>query len=141
MSAGNKELTDGDYRKLADFRYELRRFLDFSANAASCEGLTPQQHQALLAIRGNAAPPSSVGYLAERLKIRPNTAAELAQRLEQAGFITRRENEADRRAMDLELTAEGKRRLDALTLAHRRELSQLGPVMRELLESLGEEGK
>eukprot|EP00903_Cladosiphon_okamuranus_P003927 g3925.t1 len=69
MSAGNNELTDGDYRKLADFRYELRRFLDFSANAAICEGLTPQQHQALLAIRGNMAPPASVGYLAKRLRI------------------------------------------------------------------------
>lgn len=139
MLAGNRKLTDGDYRKLADFRYELRRFLDFSSNAASCEGLSPQQHQALLAIRGNAEPPSSVGYLAERLRIRPNTAAELAQRLEQAGLITRSENEADRRAMDLELTAEGRRRLEALTLAHRRELSQLRPVVLELLESLGEE--
>lgn len=141
MSAKNRGLTDSDYRKLADFRYELRRFLDFSANAAACEGLTPQQHQALLAIRGNAEPPSSVGYLARRLRIRPNTAAELTQRLEQAGLITRTENEADRRAMDLELTADGKRRLEALTLAHRRELSQLRPVVAELLESLDENEK
>lgn len=136
MSAGNNALTDDDYRKLADFRYELRRFLDFSANAASCEGLSPQQHQALLAIRGNAKPPTNVGYLAQRLRIRPNTSAELAQRLEQAGLITRSENDKDRRAMDLELTAEGKRRLEALSLAHRRELSQLKPVVVELLESL-----
>ena len=139
MSAGKQGLSDGDYRRLADFRYELRRFLDFSANAAACEGLTAQQHQALLAIRGNANPPSSVGYLGQRLRIRPNTAAELAQRLEQAGFITRTENESDRRAMDLELTPEGKRRLEALTLAHRRELSQLRPVVMELLESLDAE--
>lgn len=136
MSEKNKGLTDSDYRKLADFRYELRRFLDFSANAAACEGLTAQQHQAMLAIRGNSEPPSSVGYLAKRLRIRPNTAAELAQRLEQAGLITKTENETDRRAMDLELTPEGRRRLEALTLAHRRELSQLRPVVIELLESL-----
>lgn len=136
MSVANRELSDEDYRKLADFRHALRRFLDFSESAAMREGLTPQQHQALLAIRGNAKPPSSVGYVAGRLLIRPNTMAELAQRLEQAGLITRRENDADRRAMDLELTAKGRRRLDALTLVHRRELSQLRPVVLELLDSL-----
>lgn len=141
MPAAKRGLTDGDYRKLADFRYGLRRFLDFSAHAALSEGLTPQQHQALLAVRGNATPPSSVGYLAKRLRIRPNTAAELAQRLEQAGLITRSENGKDRRTMDLELTSEGKRRLDALTLVHRRELSQLRPVVLELLESLEEESE
>lgn len=141
MSAAQQGLSDGDYTKLADFRYELRCFLDFSANAAACEGLTSQQHQALLAIRGNATPPSSVGYIAQRLRIRPNTAAELAQRLEQAGLITRRENDSDRRTMDLELTEEGKRRLDVLTLAHRRELSQLMPVVLELLDSLNEESE
>lgn len=141
MSARKQGLTDGDYRRLADFRYELRRFLDFSANAAACEGLTAQQHQALLAIRGNAKPPSSVGYLAQRLKIRPNTAAELTQRMELAGFVTRTENESDRRVMNLELTAEGKRRLEALTLAHRRELSQLKPAVVELLENLDADEK
>ena len=100
-----------------------------------------QQHQALLAIRGNAAPPASVGYLAGRLRIRPNTAAELAQRLEQAGLITRSANESDRRSMDLVLTAEGGRRLEALSLAHRRELSELKPVVMALLETLdGENG-
>lgn len=136
MAQENKSLTDADYGHLADFRYELRRFLDFSANAAACEGLTGQQHQALLAIRGNATPPASVGFLAERLLIRPNTAAELAQRLEQAGLITKTTNKTDRRAMDLELTAEGSRRLEALTLAHRRELSQLRPAIVELLGNL-----
>lgn len=136
MSPGNKDLTNADYEKLADFRYALRCFLDFSANAASSEGLTPQQHQALLAIRANSQPPASVGYLAERLQIRPNTAAELAMRLENAGLITRSGSLTDRRFTDLSLTPEGQGKLKSLTLAHRHELSQLRPVMLELLDNL-----
>ncbi len=141
MSPENQDLTHADYEKLANFRYALRCFLDFSANAASSEGLTPQQHQALLAIRANPQPPASVGYLAERLQIRPNTAAELAMRLESAGLITRSGSQADRRSTDLILTAEGQNKLKSLTLAHRHELSQLRPAMLELLENLNAEAK
>ncbi|MFD2257347.1 MarR family winged helix-turn-helix transcriptional regulator [Luteolibacter algae] len=140
MSHKITKLSDDDYARLANFRYSLRCFFEFSAKAAENEGVTMQQHQALLGIRGNPNPPTHVGYLAEFLRIRPNTAAELSKRLEAAGLITRTINASDRRAMDLELTEEGLTKLEALTHAHRKELSQLKPGFLELIESLNPEG-
>ncbi len=141
MPAKLKPLSDADYTRLANFRHALRRFLEFSENAASGEGLTPQQHQALLAIRGNPAACCTVGYLAERLCIRPNTAAELAQRLEAGGLITRQPSRGDRRTVELGLTATGIRKLEFLSQVHRAELKQLRPEILTLFESLepGEE--
>jgi hypothetical protein len=52
------DLADEDYTALADFRHALRQFLAFSEQAATTCGLTPQQHQALLAIAGRATVPS-----------------------------------------------------------------------------------
>lgn len=141
MPSAKKPLSDSDYLRLADFRCALLRFLEFSETAAAEEGLTPKQHQALLAIRGNPQPPASVGYLAERLRIRPNTAAELSQRLEQAGLISRKANANDKRLMDLELTAEAKTKLEALSQVHREELVRHKPEMLRVLENLDTEGR
>ena len=72
-----------DYRGLADFRFEIRRFLNFSERLAHAAGVEPQQHQALLAIKG--LPPhrvATIGVLAERLLIQHHSAVELANRLE-----------------------------------------------------------
>jgi hypothetical protein len=71
-----------DYEALARFRYQLRRFLSFSETAANKAGLTPQQHQALLAIKGfSSVAPLSVGELAEFLLVRHHTAVELVDRM------------------------------------------------------------
>ena len=131
-----KKLTDADYVRLAEFRYALRCFLEFSEIAAVKEGLTSQQHQALLVIRGNSGASASVGRLAERLCVRHNTAVGLAQRLEQAGFIS---SEIDRRSVVLTLTAEGEAKLEVLTQTHRRELRQTGPQLRALVLALNAE--
>ncbi len=139
MAAASRKLSDGDYARLADFRHALRRFLDFSAKAAEGEGLTPRQHQALLAIRGSPGSVATVGRLAERLCLRPNTAAELAKRLETGGLISRTSCTSDRRIVLLRLTPEGEGKLEVLTRAHRRELRQLGPALASLFETLGEE--
>lgn len=141
MPVRPKPLSDVDYTRLADFRHALRRFLEFSENAASAEGLTPQQHQALLAIRGNPAAACNVGYLAERLRIRPNTAAELAQRLEAGGLITRRTSDGDRRSVELALTPAGMGKLEFLSQVHRAELKQLRPEIVALFQSLETEGE
>lgn len=138
MSASQRKLTDADYRRLSNFRYAIRRFLEFNESAAAAEGLTPQQHQALLAIRGNPEDSCSVGYLAERLRIRPNTAVELSQRLEQIGLIERLPSEVDRRQVDLKLTVIGREKLEALARAHRSELARLKPDLLSLLENLEE---
>src|SRR5262245_58201354 len=136
MSGTPTPLNDSDYARLADFRYALRRFLHFSERAAAAEGLKPQQHQALLAIRGRAAGSTTVGVLAERLKLKHHTAVELVQRLEAAGLLAKHPSPGDRRSMVLELIAEGSARLERLTLVHRRELKHLGPEIISLLFSL-----
>lgn len=124
-----------DYELLAEFRASLRDFLAFSEEAARQAGLTPRQHQALLAIRG--APGKghmSVGDLAERLKLQHNTAVELANRLEATGFVARVGDKEDRRRVWLKLTREGEAKLAALSTAHLDELHRLRPVLRELLD-------
>jgi DNA-binding MarR family transcriptional regulator len=133
-----KPLASSDFTRLADFRHGLRKFLHFSETAATAEGLTPQQHQALLAIRGHAGPVMNVGVLAERLCLKHHTTVELVQRLEKAGLVAKRQSPDDRRAMLLELTAEGAERLDRLSRCHRDELARFGPKMMELLSIFNE---
>lgn len=131
-----KRLSDTDYTALADFRHALRCFLEFSENAAAAEGLTPQQHQALLVIRATSGAVANVGWLAERLRIKHNTAVELTQRLETAGFVARQANPDDKRAVLLTLTDLGSSKLETLTHIHRRELGQLSPEILRLLHNL-----
>src|SRR5438067_13355207 len=95
--AVSEELTDDDYRALANFRYALRRFLAFSEQRAGACGLMPQQHQALLAIRGAASAPVSIGYVAERMILKPHSATGLIDRLESLGLIVRQPSSEDRR--------------------------------------------
>ncbi|MGC1829251.1 MAG: MarR family transcriptional regulator [Candidatus Acidiferrales bacterium] len=125
-----------DYRALADFRYEIRRYLNFSARAARAAGLEPQQHQALLAIKGLArGSKATVGWLAGRLGIRHHSAVELGDRLEARGFVRRSRGEADRREVLLQLTRAGERLLRELSVPHRRELRTAGPRLVEALRA------
>lgn len=139
MATGKKNLTDADYVRLGDFRYALRRFLEFSEKEAAKEGLTPQQHQALLVIRASPPGAANIGRLAERLRIRHNTAVELANRLATAGLVVREASTADRRSVMLRLTEAGESRLEILTRVHRNELRQLGPEIVGLFESMEKE--
>ena len=129
-------LADSDYAQLAEFRYALRRFLNFSEQAAAGEQLTPQQHQAMLVIRGRPRGTTTIGILAQWLCLKHHTAVELAQRLEKAGLISREHSADDARVMLLGLTEEGEGRLERLTLSHRAELKLLGPKIIKLLSSL-----
>jgi DNA-binding MarR family transcriptional regulator len=133
-------LSDADYRILAAFRHALRRFLRFSEAAAAQQGLTPQQHQALLAIRGaGSAGRLSVGGLAEQLQIRPNSAVGLASRLAALGLVRREAGAGDQRHVLLVLTSAADALLERLSLAHREELQRLSPSLRALLAELGAE--
>jgi DNA-binding MarR family transcriptional regulator len=136
MSSRTRKLADADYVRLADFRYALRCFLEFSEHAAAREGLTPQQHQAMLAIRASPGGNATVGRLAERLRIKHNTAVELAQRLESGRLIQRWQSPDDGRAVCLSLTDEGEAKLERLSQVHRAELKQLRPEIMELFRSL-----
>lgn len=134
-----KQLSHEQYRTLAEFRYLLRRFLDFSQSAARNSGLTPAQHQALLAIKGfpdGSAP--SVGELAERLCIRHHSAVELVDRLEQGTLLRRLHDPTDRRRVQLVLTQAAERQLAELSTTHLEELRRLGPALREILDRVGE---
>ena len=135
MADSNKPLSDKDYRALAEFRHLLRRFLAFSEDAARAQGLAAQQHQALLAIKGYGGV-LTIGALAEKLLVKPHTAAELVERLEEAGYIRRRADPNDRRRTELSLTAAAEKRLASLSRAHRKELERLIPLLKPLLSGL-----
>jgi DNA-binding MarR family transcriptional regulator len=134
------DLAQADYERLAEFRYLLRRFLVFSEDAAEQAGLTAQQHQALLAIKGHRGPqPLIIGALAERLTIRPHSAVGLIDRLAAKGLIRRSTASADRRQVLIELTSEAETLLQGLTVAHRDELRRLAPLLRSLLSGFDTE--
>jgi DNA-binding MarR family transcriptional regulator len=131
-------LTDDDYRLLADFRRALRRFLAFSEGRAAQVGLTPQQHQALLAIRAAEPGKATVGYLAEWLMLKPHSATGLIDRLEAVGLIERRVSPEDRRQAQVVLTAKADALLAQLSLTHREELRRLRPMLADLLRGIGD---
>ena len=115
----NKPLTQADYEALAHFRQALRNFMAFSDSQLEAVGMGPQRYQALLAIKAKPGDALvSVGELAELLLIKPNTAAELVNRLESAGLIERVRDPADRRRALLSLTLAGAAKLDEVAQVH-----------------------
>jgi DNA-binding MarR family transcriptional regulator len=131
-----------DYERLAEFRYLLRQFLIFSEQAAERTGLTAQQHQALLAIKGfGAAHPPTVGALAGRLGIKHHSAVGLVDRLLAKSLVKRQVGARDRRQVLLRLTAQAERQLARLSAAHRAELERLAPLLQTLLAHFGRAGK
>jgi DNA-binding MarR family transcriptional regulator len=126
-----------DYQALANFRYALRRFLEFSGSAAKGVGLTPQQHQAMLSIIG--APEGqavTVGFLAERMLLKHHSTVELVDRLVEIDLVARQPDAADRRKVLLALTPKGRRLLTKLSTAHIEELRRIRPAFADLLERL-----
>jgi DNA-binding MarR family transcriptional regulator len=134
MMTDRDDLTEADYGALADFRYALRQFLAFSERRAADCGLKPQQHQALLAIRGAAQANVSVGYVAERLALKPHSATGLVDRLEALDLVTRRPSPDDGRQALLELTPKARSLLRQLSATHREEILRLRPMLTELLD-------
>jgi DNA-binding MarR family transcriptional regulator len=121
-----KRLTDADFRRLLDFRTELRRFLHWSEEQAEAEGLTPAQHQLLLAVRGHAGERGpTVGEVAESLLLRHHSAVGLVDRAAEAGLVRRDRDPADHRVVRLRLTAAAQRKLARLSHRHLEELEQL----------------
>jgi DNA-binding MarR family transcriptional regulator len=129
-------LSDADYETLAAFRHVLRGFLHFSEGAGHSVGLTPQQHQALLAVRAAPSATLSVGELADRLMLKPHSTTELVNRLVQAGLLRRQSGGEDGRRVLLVLTVHAEARLRALSAAHRDELLRIRPMLTALLDGL-----
>lgn len=137
MAASRPRLAKSHYELLAALRHALRRFQRFSSDAALAAGLTPQQHQALLVIKGFPGRDYvSVGELAERLHLRHHSAVGLVNRLVQRQVARRTPSVTDRRQQEVRLTAGGEKLLGQLSTAHLRELRALRPELRRLLESM-----
>jgi DNA-binding MarR family transcriptional regulator len=129
-------LSEHDYQLLADFRFELREFLHFSEMAAYDAGLHPQQHQALLVVRGSRHPEVTVGEIALRLKVKPHTAVELINRMAAEGLVRKVADPQDGRRVLLQLTPRSERLLNKLSSAHKTELARVGPALEEILTHL-----
>src|SRR5215469_1971102 len=136
------DLKLSDYAALADFRYQIRRFLYFSEAAARQAGIEPQHHQLMLAIKGKADQEQArIAYLAERLQIQHNSAVELVDRLVKKGLITRTRGQQDRREVYVQLTPRGERILDELTRHTRSELRSAAPALVASLRRLTGQGR
>jgi DNA-binding MarR family transcriptional regulator len=137
MMDSRDEISITEYQALAEFRYQLRRFLRFSEQAARAAGLEPQQHQLLLAIKGlPEGKQATISALAERLQIAHHSAVELIDRLVERGFIQRCRGEGDQRWVFVALTSQGEEVLRNLSLAHRAELRSADPALVQALTLL-----
>jgi DNA-binding MarR family transcriptional regulator len=129
-------LADEEYTKLLAFRTGLRQFLRWSEDQAATVGLTPAQHQLLLAIRGH--PDSrgpSVGELADYLCTRHHSAVQLIDRTEQLGLIARNRSDSDdRRVVRLTLTKAAQDKLTLLSTTHVEELRRLATLVNALVD-------
>lgn len=132
-----RRLSSADYQALGAFRHALRRFLAFSEAGAEALGLTPQQHQALLAVRAHPGPgPMSVGQLASALLIQNHSALGLVDRLVERGLLMRSEAPEDRRRVVLALSELGARKLEMISRNNLGELKSDLPIFTDLLQAL-----
>jgi DNA-binding MarR family transcriptional regulator len=119
-------MTKGDLESLAEFRYQLRRYLRFSETATRSLGVTPLQYQLMLQIKGYPGRQwATVGELAERLQARHNGVVALVTRCEEAGWVRRVPGRDDQRRVEVHLTDEGERRLARLARRHLDELRSI----------------
>lgn len=131
------DLTDGEFEQLLALRTGLRRFLHWSEGQARTAGITPAQHQLLLAVRGHeqeAGP--TIGELAGYLLLRPHSTSELVDRAVAAGLVTRSTDKVNASIVRVVLTPLGEEKLRALSQAHLQELAELGPTMRTLWQTI-----
>lgn len=132
-----RDLEDADYRRLLQFRTDLRRFLHWSEEQAEKAGLTAAQHQLLLAVRGHdGAQGPTIGDVAGYLMLRHHSAVGLVDRAVKAGMVERQENAGDRRVVRLRLTSLGQRTLQQLSALHLEEIQRLAPRIQEISQGL-----
>lgn len=127
--AMNERSDSPNYQALAELRFQLRKFLSISSDAATEAGIDPTQHQLLLVIKGMEPQLVNIGEIAERLMIRHNSAVELISRCERNGWVERIRAEADRRQVNVHLTEKGEAILADLSALHMRELKSAGPQL------------
>jgi DNA-binding MarR family transcriptional regulator len=129
-----KKLTASELQRLSEFRFQMRRFLHFSQQAAEEVGLRAQQYQLLLAVFGmpdGTAP--TIAAVADRLLLKHNSTVELVDRIIEQGLLRRVNDPVDQRRILLRLTERGEQLLHSLAAFHKEEINATGP---ELLRSL-----
>ena len=132
-----KKLTLSHYQALAEFRYQIRKFLHFSEQAVKQAGLERGQYQLMLAIKGMpAGVRPRVRELANRMQVRHHSTVELINRLEARGYVRRARAQNDRREVLLTLTPKGERILAELALHHHEELRTAAPTLVAALRRL-----
>jgi DNA-binding MarR family transcriptional regulator len=120
---------------LAEFRYELRRFIHYSETAARAAGLEPQQHQLLLQLAGApVGTAATIAFTAERLGLKHNSAVELVDRCEREALLVRTADADDKRCTNLRITRKGSQVLASLTRDHARELNVQAPLLLRTLK-------
>ncbi len=129
-------LDDDDYRILAAVRAELRSFAHFTEEVVKSAGLTPRQHQVLVALRAAEGGELTIGQLAETLLLKPHSVSGLVDRLQATGLVERVPCENDRRSVILRLSGKAKQLMSALSLTHRDELRRIRPLLISLLSQL-----
>jgi DNA-binding MarR family transcriptional regulator len=129
-------LEDSDFRALAAVRAELRGFAHFTEKVVRAAGLTPQQHQVLVALRAVDGGELSIGDLADTLLLKPHSVSGLADRLESAGLVERVRSGSDRRVICLRLTNRARDLMASLSRTHRDELRRIRPLLISLLSQL-----
>src|SRR6185295_4956642 len=130
-------LEDAEYRRLLQFRIGLRRVLHWSEEQAEKAGLTPAQHQLLLAVRGHDGHLGpTIGDVAGYLLMRHHSVVGLVDRAVKAGLVARQEDAGDRRIVRLRLTPLGEQTLQQLSSAHLEEIKRLAPRIRDLAQGL-----
>lgn len=126
--------TDEDFQHSLRFRVALRRFLRWSEEQAAEVGLTPAQHQLLVAIKGHPGPlPPAIREIAGYLLLQSHSAVGLVDRAEAAGVVRRQPDPADGRVVRVQLTEKGDQLVTGLTRAHLAELHKLASALNELL--------
>jgi DNA-binding MarR family transcriptional regulator len=126
--------TELDFQHNLRFRVTLRRFLRWSEEQAAEAGLTPAQHQLLVAIKGHPGPlPPAIREIADYLLLQSHSAVGLVDRAEAAGVVRRQSDPDDGRVVRVQLTEKGDQLVTGLTKAHLAELRKLAGALNELL--------
>jgi DNA-binding MarR family transcriptional regulator len=129
-------IRDADYRTLALVRAELRAFAHFTKISTGSVGLTPQQHQILLALRAAEGGELTIGELAATMLLKPHSVSGMADRLAGLGLVKRTQSASDRRRVILKLTGKAQQLLASLGHVHRAELRRIRPLLNALLAEL-----
>ncbi|MFI5268745.1 MAG: MarR family winged helix-turn-helix transcriptional regulator [Chloroflexota bacterium] len=127
----SEDINRADYEAMAEYRYAIRRFLRFSEDAARESGVTPQQYQLLLAIKGYPnREHANITEIAERMQLDHHSAVGLIDRTEERGLVRRVQDQDDRRQVKIHLTSDGEALLSRLAQVHREQLRRMTEDLR-----------